>query len=85
MHPFRVWIRPMGDFCRVRVDGIGNAQWLLQRLGGSFVFATFEPIHELANSTCCTFEVPYNPPLSRAGFQRLLTGIPEVQLMREPA
>ena len=38
MNVFRVWVRPLGGNCRVRVDGIRNAQWLLNRLGHSFVF-----------------------------------------------
>ena len=85
MKNFRVWIRPLGDFCRVRVDGIENRRWLLDRLSQSFVFRTFEPLEDVAGSTQCTFQVPYNPPLSRAGFQKLLTAIPQVQLMNEPA
>jgi hypothetical protein len=85
MNAFRVWIRPLGDFCRVRVDGADNAQWLLGRLSESFVFKTFEPIDETAGSSCCSFQVPYTPPLSRSNFHKMLVAIPEVRLMTEPA
>ena len=85
MRSFRVWIRPLGDFCRVRVDGTENCRWLLKRLSESFVFRTSEPIEHVAGSDECTFQVPYNPPLSRIGFQKLLTALPQVQLMNEPA
>ena len=85
MKPFRVWLRPLGDFCRVRVDGLENTRWLLVCLSQSFVFKTFEPIGEVRDSSFCTFQVPYNPPLSRATFDKLLAAIPEVQLVREPA
>lgn len=84
MNRFRVWIRPLGDFCRVCVDGIKNAEWLLTRLSQDFVFRTFEPIREKEGSSYCSFQVAYNPPLSHAKFVRLLTAIPPVQLMSEP-
>jgi hypothetical protein len=85
MNPFHVWLRPVGDFCRVRVDGIENARWLLGRLSQSFVFKTFEPFVETMGSSVCSFQIPYNPPLSRTKFVRLLAAIPEVRLMSEPA
>jgi hypothetical protein len=85
MRSFRVRIRPLGDFCRVQVDGAENCQWLLKRLSESFVFRTCEPLEHVAGTDVCTFQVPYNPPLSRRGFQKLLTALPQVQLMHEPA
>jgi len=85
MKTFRVWIRPLGDFCRFRVDGIDNAQWLLGQLSQSFVFRTFEPMGEMDGSTQCTFQVPCHGPMSPAVLQKLLRAIPEVQLMRELA
>jgi hypothetical protein len=85
MNPFHVWSRPVGDFCHVRVDSLENARWLLLRLSQSFVFKTFEPFGEEEGSTVCTFQVPYNPPLSRATFDNMLAAIPQVLLRREPA
>ena len=85
MNTFRVWIRPLGNNSRVRVDGVGNAQWLLNRLGHSFVFKTADPMNEEEGSSCCSFRVAYNSQMSRRGLDRLLAGIPEVQLMTDPA
>jgi hypothetical protein len=85
MNAFQVWLRPLGDFCGVRVDGIQNAKWLLNRLSQSFVFKTFEPFGETMGSSMCTFQVPYNPPLSRSGLVKLLVAIPEVRLSSERA
>lgn len=85
MKRFQVWIRPVGDFCRIRVDGDVNARWLVLRLSQAFVFRTFEPLEQDARTPYCSFRVPYNPPLSSAGFRQILLGIPEVELMREPA
>jgi len=84
MNAFHVWLRPMGDFCRVRVDGMENACWLLARLSHSFVFKTFEPITQEQGSSFCSFTVPYNPPLSRSKFEKLLVAIPVVKLMLGP-
>lgn len=85
MNAFHVWLRPLGDTCRVRVDGMKNAQWLLLRLGQSFVFKTAEPMDEEADSSCCTFCMAYSSQVSRRGLERLLVGIPEVVLMTDPA
>lgn len=85
MNEFSVWIRPLGSNCRIRVDGMGNAKWLLKRLGHSFVFKTAAPMSEDEGSSCCTFNLAYSPQMSRHGFERLLTALPEVNLMADPA
>jgi hypothetical protein len=85
MNTFAVWLRPLGSACRVRVDGISNAQWLLDRLGRSFVFKTADPMNEEEGSSCCTFHLAYSSQMSRRGFERLLAAIPEVKLMTDPA
>ena len=85
MNAFRVWIRPLGSNYRMRVDGSRNAQWLLDRLGQSFVFKTAEPMNEENGSSCCTFRVEYGSQMSRRGLEVLLAAIPEVNLMADPA
>jgi hypothetical protein len=85
MRAFRVWIRPNGDFCHVRVESKLNAQRLLVCLSQSFVFKTFDPMTEEEGSSFCNFLIPYNPPLSRSSFVKLLTAIPDVRLMSDPA
>jgi hypothetical protein len=85
MRSFRVWIRPDGDFCHVRVDGKDNAQRLLTCLSQAFVFRTFDPMTQEDGSPFCRFLVPYNPPLSRSSFIKMLTAIPDVRLMSDPA
>jgi hypothetical protein len=85
VNSFHVWIRPLGDTCRVRVAGAQNAQWLLSRLGHGFVFKTAEPMNEEMDSSCCTFRVAYSPQMSRRGLETMLARIPEVVLMPDPA
>ncbi|MBN1908484.1 MAG: hypothetical protein JW818_01985 [Pirellulales bacterium] len=85
MNSFHVWIRPLGSRCRVRVDGLQNAQWLLGQLGQLFVFKTAEPVNEESDSLCCSFLVQYDPQTSHRGLEKTLAGIPEVILMTDPA
>ncbi|MBN2022431.1 MAG: hypothetical protein JW809_06515 [Pirellulales bacterium] len=85
MNSFPVWLRPLGETCRVRVDGVQNAQWLLNRLGLSFVFKTAAPITEDADSTNCTFCVAYSSHMSRRELEKVLAMIPEVSVMMDPA
>lgn len=87
MNTFRVWTRPTGTTCNVRVDGIKikNANWLLNRLSQSFIFKTAEPIYDDAGSSCATFRVLYGSQVSRSRFEKLLGAIPQVDLMSDPA
>lgn len=84
MDAFRVWVRPLQSASRVRVEGMNNALWLLKRVSQSFFFKSSEPVHEGADSNC-SFEVSYGSETSCSTFERLLSRIPEVKLMREPA
>jgi hypothetical protein len=85
MKTFRVWIRPLCGVCRVRVDGITNAMWLLTRLSRSFVFKSGEPMEDDKNASSSTFYVPCSSQVSHFKFEKLLAGSPQVQLMPEPA
>jgi hypothetical protein len=85
MNTFRVWIRPLGTVCRVRVEGVGNTEWLLDRLSESFVFKTSEPLTDVNGTSQRTFRVAYRPQMSRRTFEKLLAAIPEVSLMTDPA
>ncbi|MDA0835579.1 MAG: hypothetical protein O2955_09595 [Planctomycetota bacterium] len=84
MIPFEVWIRPLGDYCRVKVQGLENSRWLLRELSQSFIFETFDGADggdSRSNSAFGMFTIPYNPPLSVIKFERLLRAMPEVMLM----
>ncbi len=86
MTRFSVWVRPLGQTsCRIRVDSCKQANWLLERLGRSFIFKNCEPIREELRSSSCTFQVPYDSRNTRGNLERVLNAIPEVQLMSDPA
>jgi hypothetical protein len=82
---FHVWLSPMGATCRVRVDGIENANWLLNRLRQSFIFESSEPVSDEHGSSCCSFGVAYCSPACYRTFEGLLAAIPQVELMLDPA
>jgi hypothetical protein len=84
MKAFQVWIRPLSSACRVRVDGIRNAQWLLNRLSESFVFKSSEPLDDDLATACSSFRVQYSSQMSGPRFAKLLAAIPEVSLLPEP-
>ena len=85
MNTFHVWIRPLGNACRVRVDGAENAMWLLAQLGHCLAFNNCEPIRDDEASFRSSFHVPYTPEMPRTRFEELLADIPQVELMLEPA
>jgi hypothetical protein len=85
MNAFHVWVSPMVNACRVRVEGIRNAQWLLNRLSQSFVFKSSEPLDEDKAIACSTFKVQYTSQMSGLQFTKLLAAIPEVNATLEPA
>ncbi len=85
MNTFRVWIRPLGIACRVRVDGPQNAMWLLSQLDHSLAFNACEPIRDDEASFRSTFQVPYTSQMPHSTIERLLAAIPQVKLMLEPA
>jgi hypothetical protein len=84
MKRFNVWISRGDGASGLRVDGLENANWLLSRLSAFFVFKTSEPIHEISDSSDCTFRVAHNSQLSGRQFEKLLVGIPEAKLIVEP-
>jgi hypothetical protein len=62
-----------------------NARWLIDQLGHSFVFRSAQPIYQETSSTLCSFQVPINAQLSLSRFQKILTALPEVTLLRVAA
>jgi hypothetical protein len=85
MDRFQVWIHPMENACRVRVEGIQNAKWLLSRLSESFVFKSSEAIKDEWSYSYSIFNVLYTSQLSLSKFKKLLEFIPEVKLLLAPA
>lgn len=69
----------------MRVDGMNNALWLLDRLSEFFIFKTSESLREDFHSSSCSFSIIYNFQMNQPRFERLLASIPEVRLTKLPA
>jgi hypothetical protein len=85
MKQFRIWIRPLGRVCRVRVEGRYNVAVVLQFLSKSFVFKTCEPVTDSPNGEMSTFLVPCISTTFPGQLGKLMANIPGVQVMNEPA
>jgi hypothetical protein len=85
MDAFHVWLSPFGATCKVRVDGITNANWLLNRLHQSLIFQSCEPVNDEDGSSCCTFRMTYSTQQCYRTFERLLAAIPELEWTLDPA
>jgi hypothetical protein len=81
MNVFAVGVRRVEHEYVVCVNGLANAKWLLRQLVRSFVFGSARPIGEETGSALCTFRVPCDARLRHAGFNKLLTALPEVCLL----
>lgn len=85
MNRFQVWVRQVGNSCRVRVDGMQNAAWLLDRLARALVFKTSGPVVDDWDSYSSTFQVACSGQMTFLMVRRALVAIPEVSLTLERA
>lgn len=79
-----VFIKNEGYACRVSVEGLDNARWVVDRLSQSFVFKTSEPMLEGVRPARCTFRVAYDSQLSHRKLSGLLSALPGVRLILDP-
>src|SRR5688572_7150528 len=85
MKAFRVSLSRIDGASRLHVEGLENANWLLYRLSGLFVFKTSEPLSYIPASSEYKFCVAHSSQISGPSFEKLLAGIGEVKLVLEPA
>jgi hypothetical protein len=83
MQRFKVWLRPGGNECKVRVEGTTNAEWLRRWMEQNGMQLT--PSLPVAGTTEVVFHATYPPQVSQHGVQQSLRGMPEVELMHDPA
>lgn len=85
MKPFRVWVRPLGETCRVRVQGLDNGSWLRDRLIDLAIVEDGQTVGREDSTGIYTFTLPYREEMTPPMLAEVLAGIPEVELMCEPA
>jgi hypothetical protein len=76
----RVWVRSLGNACRVRVEGTENARWLVNRLAETPALAGLEFVDVEGSGTTCTFRVPNSAERTLATMEKELADIPGVVL-----
>lgn len=84
LNPFKVWLRPLGAVCRIRVEGIENAEWLLSSLKQSLGFEDAERCVVQNAQNYGTFQVPYGQTMPHAALETHLSTMPTVHVMNQP-
>lgn len=85
MPPFRVWLRPLGEGCRVRVEGSENAAWLLDRVRTGLKHVQCDETIGQDGQGISTLVVHYASESAQQDLDRLLSRMPELQVMFQPA
>ena len=83
MNRLQVWLRPLGSSYRVKVDGCDNAKWLCSRLQEQHVECMQPDNIEGTEFWMFVATVPYS--IAHLKLPEIIAGMPEVQLMLEPA
>jgi hypothetical protein len=80
---FKVWLRPSGRDCKIRIDGLEHAALLCERLQSrGFNCTKPEPI---ANGRQCLVHASYPPQANEEDLEHFVSELPEIELMLDPA
>lgn len=79
----RVWVRALGNSCRLRVDSLETARWLLDRLVEQNARLGEIPIEIQTTDSGCRFQIP-NESQTLAALESTLGQIPGVEVMLSP-
>ena len=74
--PFQVWLRPLGDKFRIRVEAQSSARWLIAHLEGLPGSKKCEAVNWAPNGY--TFNVPLTGDVTRASLLKILVELAEV-------
>ena len=80
----RVWVRSLGNACRIRVEAADDATWLLDRLAQTPALAGLNSVDVQPCGTARTFRVPISAERTLATLEVELASIAGVELMLEP-
>lgn len=80
----RVWVRSLGQSCRVRMDTIEHARWVLERLKEKKALEGLLQVDIQITEAGCSFEIPNATQRTLATLESALEEIPEVDLMLSP-
>ncbi len=80
---FKVWLRPMGNSCKVKVDGSQNAEWLRGTLMAKALECS--EAKQLAGTSYYVFFATFTSQITEFEFRTLSSHMSEAQLMLDPA
>ena len=80
----RVWVRPLGQGCRIRVESVENAFWVIERLIETNRLVGLDRVELNSSELDCTFEIPTSSQRTRTTLESALAQISGIQLMLEP-
>ena len=83
MNRFHVWLRPVGNATKVRVDGQTNADWLREQL--LYAGAGCGIGQPIAGTAFATFLAYHTPHVDALKLRDIISKLPEVELMLDPA
>jgi hypothetical protein len=83
MDKFKVWLRPGGHDCKIRIAGMEHAAFLRERLQAKgFPCTEAEPV---GGGRQCVLHASYPPHANFEALQHYVSEVPEVELMLDPA
>jgi hypothetical protein len=83
VEPFRVWIRPLGNAWKVRIEGADSSQWLRNELEHRGL--TCSNSSQIADTCMQTFRCMSETPHESSYVWNLLKALPQVLLQNDPA
>ena len=83
VEPFRVWIRPLGNGWKVRIDGADSSRWLRNELEHRGLSCS--PSSQIADTSMQTFRCMSETPHEATYVWNLLKALPQVLLQNDPA
>jgi hypothetical protein len=83
MAKFKVWLRPSGNDCKIRIDGLEHAAELRERLQ-TRGFRCTEP-EPVAGGRQCVVHASYPPQANVETLEHCIGELPEIERMLDPA
>jgi len=80
----RVWVRSLGNACRIRVEKEDYLRWLVERLSRNPLYARLKTLDLDKAREKCLLHISYSESGSLSRLEEALSQIPGVQLMTEP-
>jgi len=82
--PVRVWVRSLGNSCRVRLESVDDAHWLFTRLLEENAIPEQNQIEIQPTDTGLQFQIPNKDGRTLATLESTLGRIAGVKLMLSP-